>query len=213
MKHQLVILISGSGTNLQAIMDACNAGEINADIALVLSNRANAYGITRAQNAGIPTCVLSHTDYASREAFDRAMIEVIDKVAPDTLVLAGFMRILSPVFVDHYAGKLLNIHPSLLPRHKGLHTHQRALDAGDDKHGCSIHFINAELDGGPVIAQAPFPVEKDDTVETLEDKVHQREHQLYPLVVSWRATNRLYLQGKTVMLDGKPLPSTGYQME
>ena len=212
MSHRLAVLISGSGSNLQAIIDACHSGALDAEITLVLSNRADAYGLTRAQIAGIPTALLSHKDYASRDAFDQAMIDVLDQARPDTLVLAGFMRILTPAFVEHYTGRLLNIHPSLLPRHKGLDTHQRALDAGDSRHGCSIHFVTAELDGGPVVAQAPFAVEADDTADTLAQKVHQREHRLYPLVLSWRAQNRLYLDGKTVMLNQLPLPAEGYQL-
>lgn len=212
MSHRLAVLISGSGSNLQAIIDACRSGALDAEIRLVLSNRADAYGLTRAQAAGIPTALLSHKDYASRDAFDQAMIDVLDQARPDTLVLAGFMRILTPVFVEHYTGRLLNIHPSLLPRHKGLDTHQRALDAGDNQHGCSIHFVTAELDGGPVVAQASFAVDTNDTADTLAQKVHQREHRLYPLVLSWRAQNRLYLDGKTVMLDQLPLPAEGYQL-
>jgi phosphoribosylglycinamide formyltransferase-1 len=212
VSHRLAVLISGSGSNLQAIIDACHSGALDAEITLVLSNRADAYGLTRAQIAGIPTALLSHKDYASRDAFDQAMIDVLDQARPDTLVLAGFMRILTPAFVEHYTGRLLNIHPSLLPRHKGLDTHQRALDAGDSRHGCSIHFVTAELDGGPVVAQAPFAVEADDTADTLAQKVHQREHRLYPLVLSWRAQNRLYLDGKTVMLNQLPLPAEGYQL-
>lgn len=211
MRHRLVVLISGSGSNLQAIIDACRLGRIAADIGLVVSNRADAYGLERAQQAGIATAVLSHTDYASREDFDQAMIEVIDQAAPDTLVLAGFMRILTPAFVEHYTGKLLNIHPSLLPRHKGLHTHRRALEAGDRRHGCSIHFVTAELDGGPVIAQAPFDIDVSDTEDSLTARVHRREHLLYPQVLAWRADNRLYLNAKQVMLDATPLPAEGYQ--
>lgn len=212
MRHKLVVLISGSGSNLQAILDACASGKLPAEVTLVLSNRADAYGLVRAQQADIPTAVLSHKNYASREAFDQAMIQVIDAAQPDTVVLAGFMRILSPLFVEHYTGKLLNIHPSLLPKHKGLDTHQRALDAGDQQHGPSIHFVTAELDGGPVIAQAPFVVEPEDDVESLTRKVHLREHLLYPLVLDWRAHERLYLDGKTVMLDQRPLPASGYQL-
>lgn len=212
MSHQLVVLISGSGTNLQAIMDACDRGDIDGSIVLVLSNKADAYGLVRAQNAGIDTAVVSHTDHASRETFDQAMIDVITPYQPNTIVLAGFMRILSPVFANQYEGKILNIHPSLLPKYKGLHTHKRALEAGDSHHGCSIHFVTPELDGGPIIAEAPFPVTQDDTEESLTEKVHLREHKLYPLVVGWRAAGRLYLNGKTVMLDNQPLPFQGYEL-
>lgn len=212
MKHRLAVLISGSGTNLQAMIDACNSGQVAADIVLVLSNRADAFGLVRAERAGIATAVLSHKNYSSRDNFDRAMISTIDEVNPDTLALAGFMRILTPVFVNHYHGKLLNIHPSLLPRHKGLNTHQRALDAGDTQHGCSVHFVTAELDGGPVVAQAPFPIESDDTADSLATKLHRREHIVYPQVLGWRANSRLYLDNDTVYLDHSALTSQGYQV-
>lgn len=212
MSHRLAVLISGSGSNLQAMIDACHNGQLDAEIVLVLSNRADAYGLERARKAGIATATLAHGDFASREAFDEALIDIIDEARPDTIALAGFMRILTPAFVMHYHGRLLNIHPSLLPRHKGLNTHQRALDADDTQHGCSIHFVTAELDGGPVIAQAAFDVAAGDDAERLTAKVHRLEHLLYPRVLSWRAQQRLYLQDKTVMLDETALPSTGCQL-
>ena len=185
MTHQLAVLISGSGTNLQAIMDAQKAGTLDAEIAVVFSNRANAAGLERAAQAGIPTASLDHRDYPDREQFDQAMIEVLTPYAPDTVVLAGFMRILSAVFVRHYAGQLINIHPSLLPKYRGLNTHARALEAGDSEHGCSIHFVTEELDGGPLIAQAPIAVHANDTVDSLSKRVQQREHLLYPQAVSY----------------------------
>ena len=193
MTHQLAVLISGSGTNLQAIMDAQKAGTLDAEIAVVFSNRANAAGLERAAQAGIPTASLDHRDYPDREQFDQAMIEVLTPYAPDTVVLAGFMRILSAVFVRHYAGRLINIHPSLLPKYRGLNTHARALEAGDSEHGCSIHFVTEELDGGPLIAQAPIAVHANDTVDSLSKRVQQREHLLYPQVLQWRAQDRLEL--------------------
>jgi phosphoribosylglycinamide formyltransferase-1 len=203
-------LISGSGTNLQAIMDARQHGNLDAEIAVVFSNRANAAGLERASLAGIPTASLDHRDYPSREEFDQAMINLLTPYAPDTVVLAGFMRILSSVFVRHYAGRLINIHPSLLPKYRGLNTHARALEAGDGEHGCSIHFVTEELDGGPLIAQAPLPVQTNDTVDSLSKRVQQREHYLYPQVLQWRAQNRLELTDNGVLLDGKPLPAQGY---
>jgi phosphoribosylglycinamide formyltransferase-1 len=210
--HQLAVLISGSGTNLQAIMDAQKAGTLDAEIAVVFSNRANAAGLERAAQAGIPTASLDHRDYPDREQFDQAMIEVLTPYAPDTVVLAGFMRILSAVFVRHYAGQLINIHPSLLPKYRGLNTHARALEAGDSEHGCSIHFVTEELDGGPLIAQAPIAVHANDTVDSLSKRVQQREHLLYPQVLQWRARDRLELTDNGVLLDGKPLPAQGYAL-
>lgn len=210
--HRLVVLISGSGTNLQALIDARDAGALPADIRLVLSNRADAAGLERARAAGIPTAILSHRDFDNREAFDAAMIGRIDAAGADTVVLAGFMRILSSLFVRHYAGRLVNIHPSLLPRYPGLNTHQRALEAGDTEHGCSIHFVTDELDGGPVIAQARVPVLANDNAGTLSKRVQTAEHQLYPLVIAWRATDRLALTEQGVELDGQILPDTGYQL-
>jgi phosphoribosylglycinamide formyltransferase-1 len=176
--HRLAVLISGSGTNLQAIMDAREHGSLDVEIAVVFSNRANAAGLERASQAGIPTATLDHRDYPSREEFDQAMIDLLTPYAPDTVVLAGFMRILSSVFVRHYAGRLINIHPSLLPKYRGLNTHARALEAGDSEHGCSIHFVTEELDGGPLIAQAPISVQTNDTVDSLSKRVQQREHRL-----------------------------------
>jgi len=208
--HRLAVLISGSGTNLQAIMDARQHGNLDAEIAVVFSNRANAAGLERASLAGIPTASLDHRDYPSREEFDQAMINLLTPYAPDTVVLAGFMRILSSVFVRHYAGRLINIHPSLLPKYRGLNTHARALEAGDGEHGCSIHFVTEELDGGPLIAQAPLSVQTNDTVDSLSKRVQQREHYLYPQVLQWRAQNRLELTDNGVLLDGKPLPAQGY---
>ena len=212
MTHQLAVLISGSGTNLQAIMDAQKAGTLDAEIAVVFSNRANAAGLERAAQAGIPTASLDHRDYPDREQFDQAMIEVLTPYAPDTVVLAGCMRILSAVFVRHYAGQLINIHPSLLPKYRGLNTHARALEAGDSEHGCSIHFVTEELDGGPLIAQAPIAVHANDTVDSLSKRVQQREHLLYPQVLQWRAQDRLELTDNGVVLDGKPLPAQGYAL-
>lgn len=204
-----VVLISGSGSNLQALIDS--QGEDNPlRIRAVISNRADAYGLTRAQNAGIATQVLDHKAFADRESFDCALIEAIDGFRPDLVVLAGFMRILTPAFVRHYSGRLLNIHPSLLPKHKGLNTHQRALDAQDSEHGCSVHFVSEELDGGPLVIQAVVPVEPGDTAETLALRVHMQEHRIYPTAVRWFAEGRLRLAAEGALLDGEKLPATGY---
>lgn len=209
MSLRLVVLISGSGSNLQAILDACGqsggSARINARVVGVLSNKADAFGLARATRSGVASAVLDHTEFADREAFDQAMTAVIDAWRPDIVVLAGFMRILSAGFVQHYQGRLLNIHPSLLPKHKGLHTHRRALADGDTEHGCSVHFVTPELDGGPVIAQAVTRVVADDTEATLADRVHHAEHRLYPAVLGWLADQRLAYRDEQPWLDGQRL--------
>lgn len=206
----VVVLLSGRGSNLQALIDSTCQGDNPARITAVISNRSDAYGLQRAQQAGIATVTLDHQQFDGREAFDAALIQVIDAHQPDLVVLAGFMRILTPGFVNHYSGRLLNIHPSLLPKHKGLHTHQRALEAGDREHGCSVHFVTEELDGGPLVVQAVLPVVENDTAESLAQRVHQLEHLIYPLAVHWFAEGRLRLDAQGAMLDGQPLPASGY---
>ncbi|MBE0351253.1 phosphoribosylglycinamide formyltransferase [Pseudoalteromonas lipolytica] len=206
---RLVVLISGSGSNLQAIIDACGRGEINADIAAVISNKADAYGLERAKNAGIQTRVLSHKDFDSREAYDVELMDIIDSFEPNLVVLAGFMRILTPNLVQKFKGKMLNIHPSLLPKYQGLNTHQRAIDAKDDVHGVSVHFVTEELDGGPVVLQAKVPVLENDTAETLAQRVHQQEHIIYPLVVKWFSEQRLKMEADYAVFDEKQLPAHG----
>ncbi|PZP25771.1 phosphoribosylglycinamide formyltransferase [Pseudomonas kuykendallii] len=206
----VVVLISGSGSNLQALIDDLHGAGSPARIRAVISNRADAAGLSRARAAGIDTRVFDHTRYAGREAFDAALMAEIDAFEPQLVVLAGFMRILSGGFVRHYQGRLLNIHPSLLPRHKGLDTHRRALEAGDTEHGCSVHFVTEELDGGPLVVQAVLPIEADDTPERLATRVHHREHLIYPLAVRWFAEGRLRLAADGAMLDGAKLPATGH---
>lgn len=206
----VVVLISGSGSNLQALIDSIAHDGNPARIRAVIANRADAYGLQRAQVAGIATQVLDHKQFESREAFDAALVEAIDSYNPQLVVLAGFMRILTPGFVRHYAGRLLNIHPSLLPKYKGLHTHQLALAAGDSEHGCSVHFVSEELDGGPLVVQAVVPVQSDDSPATLAQRVHEQEHVIYPLAVRWFAEGRLCLAAQGTMLDEQLLPSTGY---
>ncbi|MFV9653827.1 phosphoribosylglycinamide formyltransferase [Pseudomonas sp. NY15366] len=210
MPCNVVVLISGSGSNLQALIDSVAQDGNPARIAAVISNRADAYGLQRAKQVGIATELLDHKQFDGREAFDAALIQAIDAHQPDLVVLAGFMRILTPGFVQHYAGRLLNIHPSLLPKYKGLHTHQRALEAGDGEHGCSVHFVTEELDGGPLVVQAVLPVMADDTAESLASRVHQQEHKIYPLAVRWFAEGRLRLGAQGAMLDGEPLPASGH---
>jgi len=209
MPCNVVVLISGSGSNLQALIDS-QSDSNPARIGAVISNRADAYGLQRAQAAGIPTQVLSHREFADREAFDTAVMAAIDAFQPDLVVLAGFMRILTPGFVRHYQGRLLNIHPSLLPRHKGLDTHNRAVAAGDAEHGCSVHFVTEELDGGPVAIQAAIPIRPDESVAQLTDRVHVEEHRIYPLAVRWFAEGRLRLGEQGAMLDGEKLPVSGH---
>ncbi|GAB6389562.1 phosphoribosylglycinamide formyltransferase [Stutzerimonas marianensis] len=205
----VVVLISGSGSNLQALLDSQDE-KTTARIRAVVSNREEAFGLQRAQAAGIATHVVRHKDFADREAFDAALMAIIDQHRPDLVVLAGFMRILTPGFVRHYQGRLLNIHPSLLPKYKGLDTHRRALEAGDTEHGCSVHFVTEELDGGPVAIQAHLSVQPGETLESLTSRVHAAEHIIYPLAVRWFAEGRLRLAEQGAMLDGNPLPATGH---
>lgn len=217
MSSRIVVLISGSGTNLQAIIDASKVADYPGSIVGVISNKSDAYGLTRAENADIATLALSHKDFDSRESYDQALIKKIDQFSPDVIVLAGFMRILSPAFVQHYQGKLLNIHPSLLPKYQGLNTHQRAIDAGDKEHGVSVHFVTEELDGGPVILQAKVPVFEGDTSDDLAARVHEQEHRIYPLVVKWLCQNRLSMvienKNEHAILDDCILPACGYANE
>ena len=210
MSTKIVVLISGGGTNLQAIIDACTHDEFSGEVVAVISNKADAFGLTRAENANIKNLSLSHKDFLSREAYDQALIAKIDTFNADLIVLAGFMRILTPEFVQHFQGKLLNIHPSLLPKYQGLNTHQRAIDAGDNVHGVSVHFVTEELDGGPVILQAKVPVFPEDNSDDLSARVHEQEHRIYPLVVKWFTEDRLRMQGDNALLDGNILPISGY---
>ena len=206
----VVVLLSGTGSNLQALIDSDDVKGSPATLRAVISNRADAYGLQRAKDAGIATRVLDHKAFEGREAFDAALIEVIDTFKPQLVILAGFMRILSADFVRHYQGRLLNIHPSLLPKYKGLHTHQRALDAGDREHGCSVHFVTEELDGGPLVVQAVIPVESDDSAQRLAQRVHAQEHRIYPLAVRWFAEGRLSLDEQGALLDGQLLAASGH---
>ena len=206
----VVVLLSGTGSNLQALIDSDDVKASPANIRAVISNRADAYGLQRAKDAGIDTRVLDHKAFEGREAFDAALIEVIDEFKPQLVVLAGFMRILSADFVRHYQGRLLNIHPSLLPKYKGLHTHQRALEAGDGEHGCSVHFVTEELDGGPLVVQAVIPVESDDSPHSLAQRVHAQEHRIYPLAGRWFAEGRLSLDEQGALLDGQLLAASGH---
>lgn len=203
--RNIVVLISGNGSNLQAIIDSAQSGAINGRISAVISNRPDAFGLERAKNAGISAHTIDHTQFANRIDFEQALIQAIDQYQPDLLVLAGFMRILSSEFVQHYLGKMLNIHPSLLPKYPGLNTHKRVLENGDKEHGTSVHFVTAELDGGPIIAQRSFHVSADDTEESLQQKIQQQEHSLYPEVVGWFCNGRLQYKDGQAWLDQQPI--------
>lgn len=189
-KLPIVVLISGSGSNLQSIIDATHQG-LPVEIRAVISNKADAYGLRRAEQAGIPTAVLDNKAYPDRAAYDLALQELIDGYTPKLLILAGFMRILSDAFVRHYEGRMMNIHPSLLPKYRGLNTHARAIEAGDSEAGCTVHFVTPELDAGPIILQARVPVLPDDTPETLAARVLELEHRIYPEAIRRFACNEL----------------------
>ena len=212
-QKNIVVLVSGSGSNLQAILDACDSNMIDASVKAVFSNKAEAFGLERAKNAGVAARSVNPKDFGSREAFDHELMIQIDTYQPDLIVLAGYMRILSSEFVRHYAGKMVNIHPSLLPKYPGLHTHQRAIDAKDKEHGTSVHFVTEELDGGPVILQAKVPVFEDDDAELLAGRVLTQEHAIYPMVCKWFAEDRLSMVDGQAVLDGKVLGKHGYAEE
>ncbi|MFE8069465.1 phosphoribosylglycinamide formyltransferase [Marinobacteraceae bacterium S3BR75-40.1] len=202
---RVVVLLSGTGTNLQALIDQFTTADSPVELVAVLSNKQGAGGLARAEQAHIATDVVDHRQYDSREAFDRAMMARIDAYRPDLIVLAGFMRILTAEFVQHYQGRLINIHPSLLPRHRGLNTHQKALEAGDCEHGATVHFVTEELDGGPAIVQARIPVTAEDTPESLARRVLTYEHRIYPATVRWFAKGRLTWRNGAPYMDDKPL--------
>ena len=207
-----VVLLSGSGSNLQALIDGQQRGTLPIDICAVISNRADALGLERADKAEIPNHWLDHRAYPSRDSFDRQLLAKIDDYKPDLVVLAGFMRILTPAFVLHYKGRMLNIHPSLLPKYPGLNTHQRVLDAGEKYHGVTVHFVTEQLDGGPAVIQAVIPVLDGDNADSLHQRVQQQEHRIYPTAVDWFASGRLQMVSDTeVLLDGEVLPESGYQ--
>ncbi|MFT2112489.1 phosphoribosylglycinamide formyltransferase [Marinomonas sp. 2405UD68-3] len=209
MSLSVVVLISGSGSNLQALIDQSLKGKLDITIKAVISNKADAFGLARAVQANVPTKFINHKDFSTREEFDSELQKAIDQHQPDLVVLAGFMRILTEGFTRHYDGKMLNIHPSLLPKYKGLNTHQRAIDANENEHGVSVHFVSAELDAGAVIIQAATEIAENDTADSLSKKIHTLEHTIYPLAIKWISEKRLaYASGK-VMLDSELLPETG----
>jgi phosphoribosylglycinamide formyltransferase-1 len=203
-KARLCVLISGSGSNLQAIMDACRGHILDATVVQVISNRADAHGLIRAQQAHIPTEVLNHKTFADRPGFDAALADHIDQCNPDFVVLAGFMRILTPGFVERFLGRLINIHPSLLPKYPGLDTHARALVAGDQEHGATVHFVTPTVDAGPPIVKGILNVLPDDSVDTLKARIHQLEHVIYPHALDQLIKgNVCYRQQQAYWTDGR----------
>ncbi|MCH9644579.1 MAG: phosphoribosylglycinamide formyltransferase [Gammaproteobacteria bacterium] len=209
---RILVLISGNGSNLQAIINYFKPSETTT-IAAVISNRPDAYGLTRAEKASIPHHCIEHSQFSSREAFDQALTEQIDHYQPDLIVLAGFMRKLTPEFVQRYYGKMINIHPSLLPKYRGLHTHTRVLENGDSEHGATIHYVSETLDGGPIIAQSRFTVDENDTIESLEQRIHKIEHQIYPKIIQEIVDNHIKLVEDHVHYRGKSLPDSGMMLK
>jgi phosphoribosylglycinamide formyltransferase-1 len=205
-KLPLVVLISGSGSNLQAIIDGA-AADLPVEIRAVISNREDAYGLERARQAGIQTRILDHNEFDDRESYDQSLGDMIEEYRPGLVILAGFMRILTPELVKRFHGRMFNIHPSLLPKYRGLHTHQRALEAGEKIHGASVHFVTEELDGGPLIIQAQVPILVDDDPDSLAARVLKQEHIIYPQAIRMFAEGSLRLDGDVVYHAGKPLES------
>ena len=197
------ILISGSGTNLQAFIDAVADDDLDIEIAVVFSNNPNAFGLARAEQAGIPTACIQHADFPDRASFDRAVIAELDRYGPELLILAGFMRILSAPFVARYAGRILNIHPALLPLYPGLNTHRRVLDAGDRWHGSTVHFVTEQLDAGPRILQGRLAVVPGESAEELAARVQAVEHRIYPQAASWVGSGRVEFRNDECWIDGK----------
>ncbi len=204
-KKNIVILISGSGSNLQSFIDCQKLNRLAGTISAVISNKADAYGLIRAKSANIPAISIKHTDYSSREAFDQALSDQIEQYNPDLIILAGFMRILTSNFVAKYRGKLLNIHPSLLPKYPGLHTHQRAIENKDVEHGTSIHFVTEELDGGPLIAQAKILISDKDNVDSLFKKIQKLEHKIYPQIAQMFLENKIELKQDDIYFENSKL--------
>lgn len=211
-KLPIVILISGNGSNLQAIINAVERG-LAVEIRSVISNSSNAYGLERAKKYCIPTEVIPHNNFSSRRAFEQILEKTISNYQPKVIVLAGFMRKLSRHFVNHYKGRIVNIHPALLPQYPGLHTHARVIAAGDQVHGVSVHYVTEMLDGGPIICRAKILVTSDDTLESLRARVQALEHIVYPKVLSWIVAGRLTLKYNKVLFDHEILPKTGKELK
>ena len=210
---KIVVLLSGSGSNLQAIIDQVTQGNLKCEIACVISNKADAFGLERAKKAGIITQVINHKDFDSRESFDTHLQSQIDVYNPTLVVLAGFMRILTAPFTEHFEGKMLNIHPSLLPKFQGLHTHQRAIEAGEKFGGVTVHFVTAQLDGGPNIIQAKVNIDNGETENSLAKKVLVKEHIIYPMAIQWFIDKRLKMNQNQTVLDEKVLNVQGFELD
>ncbi|HSD68901.1 MAG TPA: phosphoribosylglycinamide formyltransferase [Woeseiaceae bacterium] len=204
-KLRTAVLVSGGGSNLQAIIDSAQRGELDIELVVVLSDKPEAYGLVRAREAGIATGCILPADHPRRESFDAALLQQLDRYRPGLVLLAGFMRILTPAFVSHYSGRLLNIHPSLLPGYPGLHTHRRVLEAGERWHGCTVHFVTETLDGGPRIIQGRVPVLPDDDAERLAQRVLAVEHRIYPEAIRLLSAGRVRYADGAAWLDGKRL--------
>ena len=210
-RKRVVVLLSGNGSTLQALID--QQPDSHYDIVGVFSNRPGVFGLQRAASANIPHCTINHQDFSDRGTFDQHMLQSIDQLNPDYVVLAGYMRILSSKFVQHFTDRLINIHPSLLPKHKGLNTYQKAIESGDTEHGTTAHFVTEELDSGANILQASLTINPDDNVESVERRVKAMEHKIYPLALDWLCSGRLICKGSAVWLDNQPLPKQGYSVQ
>lgn len=210
---KIVVLVSGEGSTLQAIIDACKQNEIPAQICSVISNKPQAYALQRANQVGIATAVFERKNYESNQVMDLAIGDYIETLNADLIVLAGYMKILTAEFTQRFMGKILNIHPSLLPKYPGLNTYQQVLDAGDKEHGTTVHFVNEEVDGGAIILQAKVPIFSEDTIADIEQRVKYQERQIYPLVIKWFVIERLKLKNGLAYLDDLPLPDCGYAMD
>ena len=210
---KIAVLISGQGNNLQAIIDACHSDYIPAQIACVVSNKSDAYGLTRAKKAHIPQSVFLRKDFENNLQMDEAIGDYLQSQEIDLIVLAGYMKILTSEFTQRFAGKILNIHPSLLPKYAGLNSYQRAIEAGDTEHGTTVHFVNEEVDGGAIVLQAKVPIFPEDKLEDVEARTREQEYQIYPLVIKWFIEGRLVLKDNVAYLDGKALPEHGYASE
>lgn len=209
----IVVLISGEGSNLQAMIDACASGQISGKICAVISNNADAYGLVRAKKAGIPSFVFERKAYETHQAMNQAIASQIELIGADLIVLAGYMNILTSAFTQRFAGKILNIHPSLLPKYSGLDTYQRAMENGEAEHGMTIHFVNEIVDGGSIILQAKVPIFPEDEIDDVIARVQEQEHRYYPLVIAWFCADRLKEVDGKAYLDGKLLPPQGYGNE
>ena len=210
---KIAVLISGQGSNLQAIIEACQTGFIRGKIVTVISNKIDSFGLERAESADIPSRVFLRQDFASNLDMDKAIGDYLEDLNVDLIVLAGYMKILTKPFTQRFAGKILNIHPSLLPKYPGLHTYQRALENGDSEHGTTVHFVNEEIDGGAIVLQAKVPIFPGDTIEEIELRTREQEYNIYPLVIKWFIEDRLKLIENQAYLDGKLLPPNGYAYE